>query len=177
MNNLDEGFFKDKYESYKDKVLSILYKQFGIKLPKDLHDAEDWIRDYFVDKFSAFDCADSMRTHFRQYGVAENMKMDFETAKQILTENHYILESEGDLVEYALNYAKEKGLNVVDYKNEKEINYVDDNAVYLAAYTNNGNVYVRKGSVFRKATTPEDITVGISKFVDFIKSGYKQEKW
>ena len=100
MNNLDEGFFKDKYESYKDKVLSILYKHFGIKLPKDLHDAEDWIRDYFVDKFSAFDCADSMRTHFRQYGVAENMKMDFETAKQILTENHYILESEGDLVDY-----------------------------------------------------------------------------
>ena len=94
MNNLDEGFFKDKYESYKDKVLSILYKHFGIKLPKDLHDAEDWIRDYFVDKFSAFDCADSMRTHFRQYGVAENMKMNINTAKQILKENHYILESE-----------------------------------------------------------------------------------
>lgn len=94
MNNLDEGFFKDKYESYKDKVFSILYKHFGIKLPKDLHDAEDWIRDYFVDKFSAFDCADSMRTHFRQYGVVENMKMDFETAKKILKENHYIVESE-----------------------------------------------------------------------------------
>lgn len=94
MNNLDEGFFKDKYESYKDKVLSILYKHFGIKLPKDLHDAEDWIRDYFVDKFSAFDCADSMRTHFKQYGVAENMKMDIKTATEILKENHYILESE-----------------------------------------------------------------------------------
>lgn len=94
MNNLDEGFFKDKYESYKDKVLSILFTKFRIKLPKDLHAAEDWIRDYFVDKFSAFDCADSMRTHFRQYGVAENMKMNIETAKQILKENHYILESE-----------------------------------------------------------------------------------
>lgn len=94
MNNLDEGFFKDKYESYKDKVLSILFTKFRIKLPKDLHAAEDWIRDYFVDKFSAFDCADSMRTHFKQYGVAENMKMDINTAKQILKENHYILESE-----------------------------------------------------------------------------------
>ena len=89
MNNLDEGFFKNKYESYKDKVLSILSKHFGINLPKDLHAAEDWIRDYFVDKFSAFDCADSMRTHFRQYGVAENMKMDIKTAKQILKENNY----------------------------------------------------------------------------------------
>ena len=94
MNNLDEGFFKDKYESYKDKVLSILFTKFRIKLPKDLHAAEDWIRDYFVDKFSAFDCADSMRTHFKQYGIAENMKMDINTAKQILKENHYILESE-----------------------------------------------------------------------------------
>ena len=103
--------------------------------------------------------------------------MDIETAKQILKENHYILESEGDLVDFALNYAKEIGLSVVDYKNEKEINYVDDNAVYLTAYTKNENVYVRKGNVFRKATTQEDITDGISKFVEFIKSGYKQEKW
>ena len=177
MNNLDEGFFKDKYESYKDKVLSILHKHFGIKIPKDLHDAEDWIRDYFVDKFPAFDCADAMRTHFRQYGVSENMKMDFETAKQILKENHYILESEGDLVDFALKYAEEIGLTVVDYKNEKEINYVNDDAVYSVAYTKNGNVYVRKGGVFRKATTQEDITTGVSKFLDFIKSGYKQEKW
>ena len=105
------------------------------------------------------------------------MKMDINTAKQILKENNYILESEGDLVDFALNYAEDLGLSVVDYKSEKEINYVDDNAVYLAAYTRNGNVYVRKGNVFRKATTEDDITNGISKFIDFIKSGYKQEKW
>jgi hypothetical protein len=176
MNNLDEGFFKDKYESYKDKVFSILYKHFGIKLPKDLHDAEDWIRDYFVDKFSAFDCADSMRTHFRQYGVAENMKMDFETAKKILTENHYILESEGDLVDYACQVAEELGLRVVDYKTEKEFNYIPENGntVINAGYTKNGNVYLRKdnkgNTIFYKVTTEDDVVRGLKDFIAYHSS-------
>lgn len=171
MNNLDEGFFKDKYESYKDKVLSILHKHFGIKLPKDLHDAEDWIRDYFVDKFSAFDCADSMRTHFKHYGVAENMKMDFETAKQILKENHYILESEGDLVDYACQVAEDIGFKVVDYKTEKEFNYVDDYGVYNAGYTKDGVVYIRKGKGnFFSVDTPEEVAKGLQLAYDYITS-------
>ena len=48
-----------------------------------------------------------------------NMQLD--EAKKILTENHYILESEGDLVDYACQVAEELGLRVVDYKTEKNL--------------------------------------------------------
>lgn len=126
MNNLDEGFFKDKYESYKDKVLSILYKHFGIKLPKDLHDAEDWIRDYFVDKFSAFDCADSMRIHFRKYGVSENMNI--KTAKQILKENHYIVESEESISSKIWGMCEDGFLSWEDVA-QAALKYMDEDAI------------------------------------------------
>ena len=87
------------------------------------------------------------------------MKMDFETAKQILKENHYILESEGDLVEYACQVA------------EKEFNYVNDNFVYNAGYTKNGVVYIRKGSGnFFSVDTPEEVAKGLQLAYDYITS-------
>lgn len=97
--------------------------------------------------------------------------MDFETAKQILKENHYILESEGDLAEYACQVAEEIGFNVVDYKTEKEFNYVDDYGVYNAGYTKNGVVYIRKGKGnFFSVDTPEEVSKGLQLAYDYITS-------
>lgn len=99
------------------------------------------------------------------------MKMDIETAKQILKENHYILESEGDLVDYACQVAEEIGFRVVDYKTEKEFNYVNDNFVYNAGYTKNGIVYIRKGSGnFFSVDTPEEVAKGLKLAYDYITS-------
>ena len=99
------------------------------------------------------------------------MKMDFETAKQILKENHYIVESEGDLVDYACQVAKDIGFKVVDYKTEKEFNYVDDYGVYTAGYTKNGIVYIRKGKGnFFSVDTPEEVTKGLQLAYDYITS-------
>jgi hypothetical protein len=104
------------------------------------------------------------------------MKMDFETAKKILTENHYILESEGDLVDYACQVAEELGLRVVDYKTEKEFNYIPENGntVINAGYTKNGNVYLRKdnkgNTIFYKVTTEDDVVRGLKDFIAYHSS-------
>lgn len=72
---MNEGFFKDKYTKYKDAVISILKKEFGMVFPSDkIHALEDWIRDYFVDKFDEIDCAKAIRDNFRKEFACESVE-------------------------------------------------------------------------------------------------------
>jgi hypothetical protein len=77
MNKVDEGFFKDAYQKYRAKVLGILQKTWGMVVPAELlHSVEDWIRDYFVDKFDELDCAHAIHDNFRNRAMGESMKID-----------------------------------------------------------------------------------------------------
>lgn len=78
MKQVNEGFFKDAYQKYRAKVLGILQKHMGIVVPTEIiHSVEDWIRDYFVDKFDELDCARAIRDNFRrQFALGESMELD-----------------------------------------------------------------------------------------------------
>lgn len=72
---MNEGFFKDRYTKYKDAVVSILKKEFGMVFPSDkIHALEDWIRDYFLDKFDEIDCAKAIRDNFRREFATESVE-------------------------------------------------------------------------------------------------------
>lgn len=62
---IDEGFLGDKYKKYKNTVLNKLEK-FGVDLEKCGKTVEDWIRDYFVDRFDEIDCARAIRDNFKR---------------------------------------------------------------------------------------------------------------
>ena len=93
MKRIDEGFFKDAYQKYRAKVLGILQKNMGIVVPAGfIHSVEDWIRDYFVDKFDELDCARSIRDNFKnQFALGESMKLD--EAVKMLKKSGALIES------------------------------------------------------------------------------------
>ena len=81
-----------------------------------------------------------------------------------------------DLVDFACQKADELGLRVVDYKTEKEFNYIPENGntVINAGYTKNGNVYLRKdnkgNTIFYKVTTEDDVVRGLKDFIAYHSS-------
>ena len=93
MKRIDEGFFKDAYQKYRAKVLGILQNNMGIVVPTEfIHSVEDWIRDYFVDKFDELDCARSIRDNFKnQFALGESMELD--EAVKMLKESGALIES------------------------------------------------------------------------------------
>lgn len=80
------------------------------------------------------------------------------------------------MVDYACQVAEELGLRVVDYKTEKEFNYIPENGntVINAGYTKNGNVYLRKdnkgNTIFYKVTTEDDVVRGLKDFIAYHSS-------
>lgn len=64
---LDESLFGDGYKKFKADVIATLVKRFGIKIPAGLKQAEDWIRDYFVDKYSVWETVLAMKDNFRNF--------------------------------------------------------------------------------------------------------------
>ena len=81
-----------------------------------------------------------------------------------------------DLVDFACQKADELGLRVVDYKTEKEFNYIPENgnSVINAGYTKNGNVYLRKDNkgnvIFYKVTTEDEVEKGLENFIKYYAS-------
>lgn len=58
---INEGFFGDSYKSYKNRVLDVLGSIGIIIDPSKMKHAESWIRDFYADRMSEFDCASSIR--------------------------------------------------------------------------------------------------------------------
>lgn len=62
---INEGFFGNKYDSYKKRVLDTL-ASIGIVIdPSKMKRAEDWIRDFYADKMNVYDCARALRDDMR----------------------------------------------------------------------------------------------------------------
>lgn len=58
---INEGFLKTSYEAYKRKVLDAL-SSVGILIDSNkMNRAEEWIKDFYDDEMSAYDCANSLR--------------------------------------------------------------------------------------------------------------------
>jgi hypothetical protein len=58
---INEGFLKPSYEAYKRKVLDAL-SSVGILIDSNkMNRAEEWIKDFYDDEMSAYDCANSLR--------------------------------------------------------------------------------------------------------------------
>lgn len=62
---VNEGFFGNAYLRYKNKVAQIL-TSLGIVIDRSsVKKAEEWIRDFYLDKSDAFDCARALRDDLR----------------------------------------------------------------------------------------------------------------
>lgn len=62
---INEGIFGDKFDSYKKRVLETL-ASIGVEIdPTKMKRAEDWIRDFYADKMSVYDCARALRDDMR----------------------------------------------------------------------------------------------------------------
>lgn len=55
---------EDKYGAYKSKVLDTLASVGIVIDPSKMKHAEEWIKDFYDDKMSSFDCASSIRDNF-----------------------------------------------------------------------------------------------------------------
>lgn len=76
-SNIDEGLFGgNSYDKFKSQVIATLIKRFGIKIPAGMKRAEDWIRDYFVEKYSVWDTVLAMKDNFREYATNESTELD-----------------------------------------------------------------------------------------------------
>lgn len=66
---ISEKLLGDSYEKYKNKVIDVLTSLGIIVPPSFVKTAEDWIRDFFVDKSDAFDCAKSLISELARKNV------------------------------------------------------------------------------------------------------------
>jgi hypothetical protein len=57
---LDDTFLGADYKKYKKAVYKLLQK-YEVDLVNNVKIIEDWIRDYFLDKMTAYDCAKSIK--------------------------------------------------------------------------------------------------------------------
>lgn len=83
MENIDEGFFKDKYLKYKKAVIEEL-KSRGINALSLGHFFEFYCRDFFLDRMSADDCARAIAD-----GARAKEKLAIAEAKRIMREHGY----------------------------------------------------------------------------------------
>lgn len=64
---INEGFFGNGYDRYKRKVLDAL-ASIGIVIDEEkMKKFEDLIRDFYIDKVDAYECASAVRDEFRRY--------------------------------------------------------------------------------------------------------------
>lgn len=64
---MNEGFFKSAYERYVQKVLKLAAKFAGQPIELNAR-VEDWIKDFYEDKFDPIDCARAVADHCLKEG-------------------------------------------------------------------------------------------------------------
>ena len=79
---IDERFMSNKYVKYKDFIIKKLGFEFKHQPDNVRHDIESWIRDYYVDGMSEYDCLQAIQDQFR----------DLRESIEILENNGYIVE-------------------------------------------------------------------------------------
>lgn len=63
---IDEKFMSNKYDKYKAYILKKLGFDYGQQSDKIRHDIDAWIRDYYVDGMSEYDCIQAIQDQFRR---------------------------------------------------------------------------------------------------------------
>jgi len=78
---MNESFFKKAYLKYKEKVAKYL-KDRGIDIDQIRHTFESYVRDFYLDKFDADDCADVIYSNVYRR-IKGDKVMTVEQAKRI----------------------------------------------------------------------------------------------
>jgi len=78
---MNESFFKKAYLKYKEKVAKYL-KDRGIDIEQIRHTFESYVRDFYLDKFDADDCADVIYSNVYRR-IKGDKVMTVEQAKRI----------------------------------------------------------------------------------------------
>ena len=78
---MNESFFKKAYLKYKEKVAKYL-KDRGIDIDQIRHTFESYVRDFYLDKFDADDCADVIYSNVYRR-IKGDKAMTVEQAKRI----------------------------------------------------------------------------------------------
>lgn len=78
---MNESFFKKAYLKYKEKVAKYL-KERGIDIEQVKHTFESYVRDFYLDKFDANECADVIYSNVRRHFMGDK-PMTVEQAKRI----------------------------------------------------------------------------------------------
>ncbi len=79
---IDEKFMSNKYDKYKAYILKKLGFDYRQQSDSVRHDIDSWIRDYYVDGMSEYDCIQAIQDQFR----------DLRESIEILEKNGYIVE-------------------------------------------------------------------------------------
>ncbi len=79
---IDEKFMSNKYDKYKAYILKKLGFDYSQQSDRVRHDIDSWIRDYYVDGMSEYDCIQAIQDQFR----------DLRESIEILEKNGYIVE-------------------------------------------------------------------------------------
>lgn len=79
---IDEKFMSAKYDKYKEYILKKLGFDYRLQTDSVRHDIDSWIRDYYVDGMSEYDCIRAIQDQFR----------DLRESIEILEKNGYIVE-------------------------------------------------------------------------------------
>lgn len=70
---IDEKFMSNKYNKYKEYILKKLGFDYRLQSDKVRHDIESWIRDYYIDGMSKYDCLYAIQNQFRE--LCESIKI------------------------------------------------------------------------------------------------------
>lgn len=83
---MNEAYFERAYDKYKSLVIKYLIRK-GINIENIMHMIESYVRDFYVDKFKAHECAAAIYDNVQKQVRTENYngenKMTLEEAKKI----------------------------------------------------------------------------------------------
>ena len=71
---LNEDLLSNKYKRYKAKVINELMT-YDIDINENMHEIESWVRDFYIDGYKPYECADAIRQQLKRNFKGENTKM------------------------------------------------------------------------------------------------------
>jgi len=87
---MNEAYFEKAYEKYKNLVIKYLIRK-GVEITNIMHTIDSYVRDFYLDKFKAYECAAAIYDNIHNQVKTENYNgddsMTLEEAMEIVT-NH-----------------------------------------------------------------------------------------
>ena len=89
---MNEAYFEKAYEKYKNLVIKYLVRK-GVEITNIMHTIDSYVRDFYLDKFKAYECADAIYDNVQSQVKTENYNgddgMTLEEAMEIVTKHGF----------------------------------------------------------------------------------------